>query len=337
MDYFLKKLQNHQEFSTAELDEIFKAVINREYSDIQIASFLFGLSYRGESAAEILQLVKILRSLAINITAPQGAIDVCGTGGDGRHSLNISTAAAFVVAASGGIVAKHGNRAVSSKSGSSDVLQALGININATPAALEECLLKYNLAFLFAPNYHKSLANIAPIRQEMKVRTIFNLIGPLLNPAQVKRQLIGVYDKRLLSLYQEILCKLSYERAIIAHGYDQEGKLGFDEISICGATDIVEISGSEVKSYVITPKEYGLKTYDIADISGKDASYNAAQMKAVFSGKKNAYYDATLLNSGFALYITGKYDIIEDALAAAEDNIKQGKVLEKLEELKSFL
>ena len=332
MKPYLIKLQNSDPFTKEELEEVFISIIDKKYNDLQIAAFLFALSLKGETSQEILSLVNILRKRAVSVNAPKDTIDVCGTGGDGRNTLNISTAVAFVVASCDVFVAKHGNKAVSSSSGSSDVLSELGLNIGATKERMEECLINHHLAFLFAPNYHQSLANIAPIRQSLKVRTIFNLIGPLLNPANVTRQLIGVYDKNLLNIYSEILTSLDCDRALIVNSRD-----GLDEISICDYTDIAEISKNSQKTYYIHPKEYGIKTYNMEDIEGGDTKYNSVRMAELFNGKKDAYYDAVLLNSAASLYVSGKYDTMEGSLSKIEEVIANGYVKEKLNQIITFL
>lgn len=332
MKHFLTKLQNSEPFSEEELEEIFLSIIEKKYDDLQVAAFLFALSLKGETVIEILSLVKILRNKTTIIKSPINTIDVCGTGGDGKNTLNISTAVSFVIAACNISVAKHGNKSVSSSSGSSDVLSELGINIMASKEKMEECLLIHDIAFLFAPNYHISLANIAPIRQSLQVRTIFNLIGPLLNPANVKRQLIGVYNKKLLNIYAEVVRKLCYDKAIIVNSDD-----GLDEVSVCDYTNVIEISAQDTKEYKIHPKEFSIKTYEMSDIEGAGSEYNAQRMIELFNGKKDAYYDAVLLNSAVGLYVSGKYDTIEGSLSKVEEVLSTGDAKNKLNNMKIFL
>ena len=328
----LKKLQLHQDIAVAELQESFTDLVEGKVTDVQIAAFLFALSVKGESSREIIALVNILREKALPFIAPQDAIDVCGTGGDGKHSLNISTAVAFVVAACGVKVAKHGNRSVSSLSGSSDVLTSLGVNINAHADVMQKALSKYNIAFLFAPQYHPSLAKIAKLRKEMSVRTIFNLIGPLLNPANVKRQLIGLHSEELINIYADIVKKLSYERVLLVNSKD-----GLDEISVCGETNICEVIDGEVNKYLIHPKQYGLKTHQIDDLIGGNAEYNAQKMLDLFNGQKGAYYDIILINAAFSLYIAKKHNKIEDSLQKVERVLQEKRVINLLNEFKSFI
>lgn len=332
MKHFLTKLQNSDSLTEQEIQEVFLAIIEKKYDDLQIAAFLFALSVKGETPQEILQLVKILKKKAITIKAPQNAIDVCGTGGDGHNTLNISTAVAFVVAACGVAVAKHGNKSVSSLSGSSDVLLEMGINIMAPQEKMEECLFAHNIAFLFAPNYHKSLAKIAPVRQALKVRTIFNLIGPLLNPANVSRQLIGVYNQELLKVYSEVLVNLNYDKILVVNSSD-----GLDEISVCDYTNIIEISKTHCQEYSIHPKQFGINIAKISDLKGMGAKYNAERMKKLFDGKKDAYYDAVLLNAAAGLYVAGKYATIEDSLTRTEEALDKGEVKEKYNNMRGFL
>ena len=332
MTPFLKKIQAGENFSQSELTEIFSSIIEGKCNDIQVASFLFALSLKGESSDEIFTLVDILKRKSKSFIAPTDTIDVCGTGGDGKNSLNISTAVAFVVAACGIPVAKHGNRSVSSLSGSSDVLQELGVNINASKEVMEQALLKYNIAFLFAPNYHNALTNIAPIRKLLGVRTIFNLIGPLLNPAQVKRQLIGLYDKKLLPIYAKLMQKLAYKKALLVNSKD-----GLDEISVCAETIVFDISPNSIKEYIINPKKYGIRLAQFSELTGKNVKYNAQRMLKLFNGQKDAYYDIVLLNSAFSLYVAGKYDIIEDALQEVERVLQEKQVIEILHQFKNFI
>jgi len=332
MENYLRKIQIGEILSTNELVDVFNSILNGDYPELQVAAFLYGLSVRGETAEEIYCLVKILRERAKTIKVPEGTIDVCGTGGDGLHTLNISTAVAFVVAACGVPVAKHGNRAVSSKSGSSDVLTELGVNIAADSNKMEQCLKEHNICFLFAPNYHPVLKDIAPLRQALKTRTIFNLVGPLLNPGLISRQLVGVYSQELMYKYAKVCAKLGHERVIIANSLD-----GLDEISIADTTNIVEINGSEIKEYTVTPDDFDLAEYNLKDIRGGDAKFNANAMLELFNGKEGAYFDAVVLNAAFSLLVSGKYATIHDAITAAKQAISGGEALAKLNQMKDFL
>lgn len=331
MKELLTKLQLQQKFSDKELEHVFTAIINREFSQPEIAAFLFGLSVRGETSAELLSLVSLLKLRARSFGYSADAIDVCGTGGDLHNSLNISTAVAFVLAACSVKVIKHGNRAVSSKSGSSDVLQELAIDINADHKKMLECFNLHNFCFLYAPYYHPAIKEVAEIRQILKVRTIFNQIGPLLNPANLKKQLIGVYNKELMDKYAEILLKLNYEHAFIVSSED-----GLDEISIAAKTHIIEIFAGKRQQYVFDPVSILNKTHKLVDIAGKDAKYNANAMLDLFSGKENAYHDAVCLNAAFALRLNKPDASIEDCFSTIKDKLLNGDVYKKYLEIKNF-
>ena len=290
------------------------------------------MSLKEVSEDEIFNLVKILKERSISIDYAAGdVIDVCGTGGDGLNSLNISTAVAFVVAASGVKVAKHGNRAVSSKSGSSDVLTALGIDINISKEKAESCLKDVGISFLFAPNYHPTLIDMAPIRQKLKVRTIFNLLGPLLNPLNLRHQLIGVCQKELLEIYANVANRFGYQNLIVVNSED-----GLDEISISAATNICELKSDEIKNYQIEPEDFGFNKHDINEIKGGDAEYNAKKMLALFNGEESAYKDIVLLNAAFALYSSGKYADINQSLEIVRSALESGKVLDKFNQMKDY-
>jgi anthranilate phosphoribosyltransferase len=332
MQKYLKQLLEGVRLSEAELELVFNGILNQEYLEEEIKEFLLALTDLGECELEILTLVRILRKMAKKIKSPVGAIDVCGTGGDGKNTLNISTAVAFVLASLDVPVAKHGNRAVSSRSGSSDVLSELKVNIEASSEKMEKALFETNVCFLFAPKYHKILASVAKIRQEMGVRTIFNLLGPLLNPAFVKRQLIGVFKKELLPIYANVVCALDYERVMVVSSLD-----GLDEISVCAETEIWDVKNGEIKSYVIKPEDFGIKRYDLKELEGGDAKYNGEKMTQLFEGRESAYFDAVLLNSAFALVVAGKFNDVKKAIEPVREVMLSGKVLDKLNELIKYL
>ena len=309
----------------------FEEIIDLAIDKQEIIDFLRQLAKKGEKIEEIYELVMLLRERAIKIDSVDDAIDVCGTGGDGKNTYNISTAVAFVLASLDIPVVKHGNGAVSSKSGSSDVLQELGINIILEKEKVEKALADLKISFLFAPNYHPALKKIAPIRKEMGIRTIFNLVGPLLNPANPKKQFIGVYSRELLPLYAEICKKIGYEHAIIVSSFD-----GMDEISISDKSEIYEVKKGVITNVILDPKDYGFKKYKLSEISGGDAKFNADAMLSLFKGKKNAYYDIVLLNSAMASALGKNFISIEDSLIKIEYNLQNKIVLNKLEELKVF-
>ncbi len=262
------------------------------------------------------------------IAAPENAIDVCGTGGDGRRTLNISTAVALVVAAAGVPVVKHGNKSVSSLSGSADVLAALGVNIQATKARVEQCLAEANICFMFAPLYHRAMRHVAPIRQELGFRTIFNLLGPLINPAQPKLQLMGVYDKALLRPIAEVLRSLGSKAAWVVHGED-----GMDELTLSGVTHVAELKEGEINLFDIIPEEAGLARADHDAIKGGNAVNNAHELALLLAGKHSPYRDIVLLNAAAALTVADRAADLREGAAQAAAAIDEGRAKEALAHL----
>ena len=298
--------------------ESFDAMLDGDMADDAIAAFLITLAERCETAEEIAAAAKAMRARMVRVTAPANAIDVCGTGGDGSHSLNISTAVAIVIAACEIPVAKHGNRAASSKAGAADTLEALGLNLDRAAETAEATLADLGIAFLFAQAHHPALGRIAPIRKALKRRTIFNLIGPLANPAGVKRQLIGVPRADLIETYTAALRLLGCERAMVVSGAE-----GLDEISISGPTHIKTI-GFDLPNDVITPEEAGLPCHRAEAIKGGDAAYNAAALRRLLMGESSAYRDAVLLNAGAALVVAGHASTIGEGVEEAAEAIDKG-------------
>lgn len=296
----------------------------------QIGAFLAALRLKGEQVEEIIGFSQAMRERAVQVPLlAEGLVDTCGTGGDGADTFNISTAAA-IVAASGGVkVAKHGNRAVSSKSGSADVLEALGVAITLTPASAADCLRQTNLCFLFAPLYHQAMKHAAGPRKELAVRTVFNLLGPLTNPAGAKRQLLGVYDAELLPVVAEVLRELGVERALVVAGAD-----GLDELTVTGMSYVAELNHGEIKTYELAPEQFGLQHSGIEELRGGDAHLNASIIREVFAGKRNAARDIVLLNAGAILYLADRVPSIEAGVIRAAELIDQGEVLHKLEEIR---
>ena len=303
----------------------FDLIMSGSIDTAQIAAFLMGMRMRGEAVDEITGGAMILRSKADKINAPEGSIDTCGTGGDGTGTYNISTTAAIVAAACGVPVAKHGNRSVSSKSGSSEVLEALGINLEMPTEANEACLREHNIAFMFAPSHHRAMRHVGPVRASMGMRTIFNLLGPLANPAMTKRQVLGVFDKAWVRPMAEVLLQLGSEHVWVVHGSD-----GLDELTITGKSYVAELKDGEIKEFEIDPTDYGLSTATLADIQGGDASVNAQAMHEVLNGAKNAYRDIVLLNAGAALVVADKADNLQEAIIIAAKAIDSGKAMNTL-------
>ena len=293
-------------------------MLDGEMANDAIADFLVTLAERGETAEEISAAATAMRARMVRVTAPANAIDVCGTGGDGSHSLNISTAVAIVIAACEIPVAKHGNRAASSKAGAADTLEALGLNLDRAGETAEATLADLGIAFLFAQAHHPALARIAPIRKSLGRRTIFNLIGPLANPSGVKRQLIGVPRADLIETYTAALHLLGCERAMVVSGAE-----GLDEISISGPTHIQTI-GFALPSDVITPEDAGLPRHSAEAIKGGDAAYNAAALRRLLMGESGAYRDAVLLNAGAALVVAGHAATISEGVEEAAEAIDKG-------------
>lgn len=296
----------------------FDAMLDGDMADDTIAAFLVTLAERGETAQEIAAAATAMRARMVRVNAPSGAIDVCGTGGDGSHSLNISTAVAIVIAACDIPVAKHGNRAASSKAGAADTLEALGLNLDRAAETAEATLADLGIAFLFAQAHHPALGRIAPIRKSLGRRTIFNLIGPLANPAGVKRQLIGVPRADLIETYTAALRLLCCERAMVVSGAE-----GLDEISISGPTHIRTI-GFDLPTDVITPEDAGLPRHPAEAIKGGDAAYNAAALRRLLMGESCAYRDAVLLNAGAALVVAGHAATISEGVEEAAEAIDKG-------------
>ena len=305
--------------SEAAARQAFSAIFDGNCSAEEITAFLIALADRGETATEIAAAATEMRLRMIGIDGPENAIDVCGTGGDGSHSLNISTATALVVAACDIPMAKHGNRAASSKSGAADTLEALGLDLAKAATRAEQNLREIGIGFFFAPNHHPALGPLAPIRKAIGRRTIFNLLGPLCNPAKVKRQLIGVASPDLVERYAEAAAQLGYDRAMIVSGEE-----GLDELSISGPSRVAIIDRQSVTISRISPEDVGLSRHPAEAIRGGDPAYNAAALNALLQGEKSAYRDAVLLNSAAALMVAGEVDSWEAGVEEAGEVIDKG-------------
>ena len=313
-----------QNAMTAVMEEI----MTGEATPSQVAAFLMGLRIKGESVDEITAAAKVMRGKATKIKAPAHCIDTCGTGGDHSFTFNISTAAALVAAGAGLVVAKHGNRAASSTCGSADVLSALGVNINASVPTVENCIAECGIGFLFAPLLHAAMKHAITPRREMGIRTIFNLLGPISNPADAKAQLIGVFDRKWVRPLAEVLLNLGSSRALVAHGAD-----GLDEISITGPTALAELKDGKVSEFEITPEQFGFKRAKLADLRGGAPAYNAELIRAVLAGEHGPCADVVMLNAGAAIYVGGKAKDIKQGIEHAQETIKSGKAAKKLEQL----
>lgn len=325
---FLEKIKQGQDLSAGESQAAFDCLFEGEVSSEQTAAFLLGLHRKGETVDELRGAVASLRNRMVTISAPAGAIDIVGTGGDMHGTLNISTAVAFVAAACGVPVAKHGTRAVTSRSGSSDLLSTLGINLEPEIAVLEECLAKANLCFLFAPRHHPAMRYGAEARKQLGMPTIFNLIGPLANPANVKRHLIGVYDLERLGPMAEVLQSFGSEAAWLAHGHD-----GMDEITTTDATDIVELRDGAIRHFTLEPEQVGLPRAPLEALKGGDAAHNAAMFNKLLDGETGPYRDIVLFNAAAALIVAGKVNDLRQGLDTAKMAIDNGSVRATLAKL----
>jgi anthranilate phosphoribosyltransferase len=297
-------------------ERAFHIIMNGGATPAQIAAFLVALRIKGETVGEIVNAAKVMQHKSHGFIAPDDAIDTCGTGGDGKHTLNISTATAIVISACGVKVVKHGNRSVTSVSGSSDVLQHLGVNTEANIEIQQRALLELGFCYLNAPIYHPAMRYVAPIRKELGLRSIFNLLGPLANPARTKRQLLGVYDAKWLRPMAESLHALGLKKAWVVHGDD-----GMDEITTTTTSRVAELNDGEIKEFQINPEDYGIALCDIAAIKGGLPEDNARAMQELLSGKNNAYRDIVLINAAAGLIVADKCDDIRAGLEMARHAI----------------
>lgn len=323
----LARLIDGQILSADEAHAFFSACLRGEPTPAQVAAAVTALRMRGETVEEIAAFAQAMRDAAATLDHPYDVIDTCGTGGDGAHTFNISTASALVLAGAGLKVAKHGNRAMSSRSGSSDVLSALGVDLGAGQAKQRQALDEAGIAFLFAPAYHSAMRHVGPVRAEIGFRTVFNLLGPLSNPASAKRQLMGVYDPRLLEPLAEVLGRLSAVRAWTVHGD------GLDELTTTGESHVAEWRDGAVHRFVVTPEEVGLKRASIAELRGGDAEANALALGALLDGATGPYRDIVLLNAAAALVVADKADDLTHGVALAARAIDEGHARAALDAL----
>lgn len=316
---FIAKAANGQTLARAEAREAFDIMMSGEATPSQIAGFLIALRVRGETVEEITGAVEIMREKMLRVVAPEGAIDIVGTGGDASGSYNISTCAAFIAAGAGLKVAKHGNRALSSKSGAADVLMALGVKIDIPPEKISRCISELGLGFMFAPAHHSSMKHVGPTRVELGTRTIFNLLGPLSNPAGAKRQVTGVFSKAWVEPLAHVLKNLGSEGCWICYG---EG--GMDEIVPTGTTWISELKNGEIRSFELTPEAAGLRRSSFEELKGGEASHNAEALFHVLDGNPSAFSDAAIMTAGAALVVAGKADDIKTGVLIARDAVRSG-------------
>lgn len=314
--------------SRAEAEEAFTILFNGEATPSQIGGLLMAIRARGETVEEIAAAASVMRSKCNRVTAPAGAIDIVGTGGDGKGTLNISTATAFVVAGAGVTVAKHGNRNLSSKSGSADALTQMGINVMLPAATVENVLDQVGICFMMAPMHHPAMAHVGPVRAELGTRTIFNILGPLTNPAGVKRQLTGAFKRDLIRPMAETLAALGSDRAWLVHGGD-----GSDELSISGVSWVADLNGSTITDREVHPEEFGLPVHPFEDIIGGTPAENAVAFRALLDGASGAYRDAVLLNAAAALLIADAASDLKTGVEMARASIDSGAAKAKIEAL----
>lgn len=326
MKALLSKLMKLEHLTAAEARHAMETIMAGEATPSQIASFLTALHIKGETVEEISAFAQVMREKASRVHTPGAAIDIVGTGGDGANTFNISTAAALVTAGAGMPVAKHGNRAASSQCGTADVLEALGVNLTLSPARAAACLEQTGICFLFAQAYHSSMRHVAQTRREMGVRTVFNLIGPLSNPAFVGHQLLGVPTDALVAPMAEVLANLGLTHALVVHGED-----GPDEISLGGTTLVAEVQQGKVVQYRIAPEDFGFTRQPVAAVRGGDARENANILREVLRGIPGPHLDVVLLNAGAALYVADRVGSIEAGISLAREAIVSGKASQVLD------
>ena len=330
MSNIKEKLKKGQNLSFAESKILFSELMEGKHDERSIIDILENLLAKGETKDELAGGIYILREKASKVNTDENTIDTCGTGGDGQNSLNISTAAAIALASMGVRVAKHGNKAVSSNCGSADVLQALKININLNPKEAEESIKKFNFAFMFAPNYHAAMKHVGPARKKMGKKTIFNLIGPLSSPAHVKRQVIGVFDKKWMRPFAEALKDNGVIHAFIVHSED-----GMDEISPFAKTNVVELKDSTIKEFIIDPKTLGIDTANKENLKGKNAKYNSEKIIEIFKGKINEFSKSVALNVAAGLIVSGKESDFKMSYEKATKHLNSGQVFHHLVKMQS--
>lgn len=325
----IKKLLDRQNLERAEMYDVFGYVMDGKASDVQKSAFLVALRMKGETADEITGAAMAMRERVTPLqTHGADVIDTCGTGGDGRGTFNVSTVAAIVAAGAGAMVAKHGNRAVSSSCGSADLLSELGVAIDLDAPRMSEVLRRTGISFLFAPKLHPAMGAVMGVRRELGVRTVFNVLGPLTNPAFARRQVLGVYSDHLVDLLAHVLLALGSEHAIVVHSHD-----GLDEISVSAPTRVAEVRDGEIRVYELTPEGIGLRPHPIEHIAGGDSAQNARIARAILEGEDGARADIVIANAGAALYVAGISPTIRDGVALAHEAIQSGEATRKLDSL----
>ncbi len=329
MQSAIHTVTQHQNLTQTEMTEVMQAIMSGQATPAQIGGFLVGLRMKGETVDEIAAAAKVMRSLAtpVAVKGPH-LIDTCGTGGDSSGTFNISTASAFVVAAAGGKVAKHGNRSISSKSGSADVLETAGVRLDLNAEQVADCIEQIGVGFMFAPQHHSAMKHAIGPRREMGVRTIFNVLGPLTNPAGAPNQVLGVFSAELLEPLANVLKQLGSEHVLVVNADD-----GMDEISISSATQIAELKNGQITTYTVTPEQFGLRRADIAALKVDDAKQSLAMIQSVFNNTESAAQDIVKLNAGAAIYAAGLSDNLAQGIKKAGEVIASGAAKQKFESL----
>lgn len=329
----LQRLIDHGDFKHEEMLEIMRQIMSGEFTPIQIAGFLSALRVKGETVTEIAAAAQVMRELSskVDISDTRHLIDTCGTGGAPNKVFNVSTASAFVAAGAGAKIAKHGGRAASSKSGSADVLEALGVNIVLSPEQVVRCVNEAGIGFMFAPNHHAAMKYAAPVRRELGVRTMFNLLGPMTNPAGAKRQVMGVFHRDLVPLLAQTLQKLGSEHVMVVHSADE-----MDEISFSADTYVAELKNGNITEYTLNPTQFGMPLHDINSIRVESAQHSSEIILDLLSGAQGPARDIVLLNAGAAIYVSGLARDLPSGIAQAAQSIDSGAALNKLQQLKAL-
>ena len=324
----IKAVISRQNLNESEMHDVMNSIMTGQTTDAQIGAFLVGLSMKGETIEEITASAKVMRALAtsVELNSNDYLVDTCGTGGDGLGLFNISTASAFVVAAAGGKVAKHGNRSISSKSGSADVLEAAGINLNISPELISHCIEEIGLGFMFAPAHHSAMKHAIGPRKELAVRTIFNVLGPLTNPAKAPNQIMGVYNKSLVEPIANVLKGLNSRHVMVVHSED-----GLDEFSIANTTYVAELKDNNISTYTVHPGDFGLEEGNLDSIKAENAEQSLALINEAFSGKKGVARDIIALNAGAAIYVSGLVSSFDEGVTQANQILSDGSAQDKLD------
>ena len=329
MQSAIKAVTEHKNLSSEDMTSVMRLIMTGEATPAQVGGFLIGLRMKGETVEEVAAAASVMRELSTRVEVDSaGLVDTCGTGGDASGSFNISTASAFVVAAAGGKVAKHGNRSVSSKSGSADVLEAAGVNLELTPDQVAACINDVGVGFMFAPMHHSAMKHAIGPRREMAVRTIFNVLGPLTNPAGAPNQVLGVFSSDWVEPLAQVLKQLGSEHVLVVHAED-----GLDEISIGSATQVAELAGGEVRTYTIQPEDFGMQRADLSALKAEDAADSLRIIRSVLANEAGPAKDIVCLNAGAAIYAAGKAGSLAEGVARAGEVIASGEAAARLDQL----